>query len=115
MKPELDDAQLDALLRADAQLRPADDGFSTRLLAALPPQLSASAQPRRAPARRWLPGLQALAQGALVAFLLALWPDLAAAVAQGNGAAVEAVLLSVALLGLLSWWTLPQARNALWR
>jgi len=47
--------------------------------------------------------------------LLALWPDLAAAVAQGNGAAVEAVLLLTVLLGLLSWWSLPQARATLWR
>ncbi|MBH9553716.1 hypothetical protein [Inhella gelatinilytica] len=124
MSPHSTDAELDAWLRAaepdppDPALQD-DEAFVRRVMAALPAAPHTSHAMARPDALqrvlRLLPHLQALALGGLLAWLLALWPDQALALAAGGGAALEAGLLGLCGLGLLAWWSLPQAWASPWR
>ncbi|WP_374433105.1 hypothetical protein [Inhella sp.] len=106
------DPELDRWLsRADPDLQD-DEAFVQRVMAALPaPARKASL----ASVHRLLPHLQALALGCLLALLLALWPDQAQALSSGGSAALEAGLLGLCGLGLLAWWSMPQAWASPWR
>ena len=102
------DAELDALLRADAQAGPADDGFSERLLARLPARrrrVKRRSRYGRAPARA---AQLAALTAALAAFGL-LWTHLPA------DAGADARSATGVLLLLVITWTLPQARLNPWR
>lgn len=105
------DEELDALLRADADAGPADEGFTQRLLARLP-----GTPPRRRQAHRRQPWravqLTALTS-ALVGFGL-LWPDMADAWLQAQSGG-ESALGGAVLLALAVWWALPQVRGNPWR
>lgn len=89
-----------------------DEAFVQRVMAALP---APARNTSPAAQHRLLPHLQALALGCLLALLLALWPDQALALSSGGSAAVEAGLLGLCGLGLLAWWSLPQAWASPWR
>jgi len=89
-----------------------DEAFVQRVMAALPAPAS---HPALALLRRLLPHLQALALGCLLALLLALWPEQVQALSLGGSAALEAGLLGLCGLGLLAWWSLPQAWASPWR
>lgn len=102
------DAELDALLRADAQAGPADDGFSERLLTRLPARARRSSLRRhrsRLPAR----AVQLAALTAALAAFGLLWDQGAAT------ASTDALIASLVLLTLVVSWTLPQARLNPWR
>ncbi|MFO1253812.1 MAG: hypothetical protein U1E77_22340 [Inhella sp.] len=112
--------ELDRLLQQAELLRPDpelldDDAFVQRVMTALPAPAAPTRQRALQRLQRLLPHLQALALGSLLALLLALWPEQAAALANGGGAALEASLLGVCGLGLLAWWSLPQAWASPWR
>jgi ferric-dicitrate binding protein FerR (iron transport regulator) len=99
------DAELDALLLADAQAGPADEGFSERLLARLPARRRRMTRRSRLPARA---AQLAALTAALAAFGL-LWSSLPA------DAGADARSATGVLLLLVIAWTLPQARLNPWR
>lgn len=101
----MSDAELDALLRADASAGPPDEGFTDRLLHRLPARRRRrSRPPRRAAQATQLAALTA----ALIAFGL-LWTQLP------GEASTEALSASLVLLTLVIGWTLPQAKLNPWR
>ncbi len=119
------EAWLDALLHADAAqetalLGEADAAFSAALLARLPaPQLVVPVLPNpRVPSLRRLLGLISACALAIVAALLFLTlPDLVAvlpSMASGDAAllSLPRALPSLALLGLLCWWSWLLSREA---
>lgn len=79
---------------------PPDDGFSQRVMAALPPRAAAS----RRNAQRWAPWLNGARWTAL-----ALASMGAAALLAPAGAAPDASqqLAAACLIGLVVWWSLP--------
>ncbi len=107
MKPEWDDRDLDALLRADARQELDDAGFTLTLMQRLPAQ---ARRPALSP--HLLPALQALGQGALVAAVAAQAPELGQAWFAGQAGSLETGLGVLALLALLAWWALPQSRSS---
>lgn len=115
MSTHPDEHALDRWLQDTPPQRPEpalehDEAFVQRVMQALPAR-----QPDLARAGRWMPQLQALALGSLLALLLAWWPDQALALAAGGSAALEAGWLGLCGLGLLAWWSLPQVWASPWR
>lgn len=105
----IDDDALDALLRSDAADGPADAGFSDRVMAAVSTR-------RRAPAARIDPlplrAAQWMALGGIVCALGWLWPELSE-IWPREGRLGESLLTVAALLGLVTWWSLPQSKGSL--
>ena len=103
----LNDAELDALLRQDAQRLDAEAAdFSARLMPHLPPHL-----PPRRPVAEAL-ALQTPALAALGLGLGALW--LESLPVQGNLPSLDLGLATLLLLGLLIWWSVPQSPGSAW-
>lgn len=107
----MNDEELDALLRADADAGPEDAGFTQRLLGKLPARRMRAAQASSRLPRRAVQ-LAALST-ALFGFCL-LWPGVAEAWMQARSGG-EPALGGAVLLALAVWWTLPQARSNPWR
>lgn len=102
---KLDDDALDALLRADAAAGPDDAGFTQRLMARLP------ARPRETRVEPLLlRTAQWVAVGAMLCGLGLLWPELSE-VWPREGRLGESLLTGAVLLGLVTWWSLPQSRG----
>ncbi|NCT82196.1 MAG: hypothetical protein GXC94_03570 [Comamonadaceae bacterium] len=97
-----DDPMLHAALRQHLRQEPDDAGFSLRVMAALPPQLTPG-QRRRA---RWLRWSQWLAAS------LAAWG--AAALLSGAAGPLDGphLLAAATLLGLLIFWSIPSRWSA---
>ncbi len=113
---------------------PVDDGFTLRVMAALPPQPAAvsktgEALRYRSPnggwskvnrvgwGRAWREGQRRrrlLAQSGEVAAMACAGLALSALSVSGLADA-EVLLASACLLGLLLWWSLPQSTGSLWR
>lgn len=104
MEPEREDQWLDSLLAGEQEEIP-DSGFTTRVLAALPP--------RRSPARRrsWILGASTLLAG-LICFLILpagrfVWETLErTAVLQLS---LGSVIALVSLVGMIVWGALSAA------
>lgn len=92
---------------------PVDDGFTARVMAALPVQVACAPTGMAARAER-KGRLRALAQagevGAMACAGLALFALSGSGLSGG-----EALLAVSSLLGLLLWWSLPQSGGSLWR
>lgn len=104
-----DDADLDALLRADATEGPADAGFTERLMGRLPARrrvVAAASDPLPVRLAQWV------AVGAMVFALGWIWPEVAGVWPQ-HGQLGESLITVAVLLGLVTWWSLPQSRGSL--
>ena len=117
-----DDARIEALLRGDAAREVAeladDAAFSAVVLSRLPPPVGAVA-PAVANLRPLLHLLSACGMGVVLAMLLVTVPDLlnflsSLLMLESQGFAAlqpQKLLPSLALLGLLCWWSWQQWRE----
>lgn len=86
-----DDAQLEGLLRAHSTLPPLrDDGFSARVVAALPPAVTPRAAAATSPVRGWLIGA-----AALLGVVVAARPGGSGAAAPGAADQLEAFFAAI--------------------
>ncbi|MBB5205679.1 hypothetical protein HNQ51_003006 [Inhella inkyongensis] len=103
----MNDAELDALLRQDAQGLDAEAAdFATRLMPSLPSQAPARRAPSR-PVALQTPALAAVGLG-----LGALW--LESMPLLGGLPALDLSLATLLMLGLLVWWSVPQSPGSAW-
>jgi hypothetical protein len=108
MTPTDQDTRFDAWLREALTDAPApnDDGFTLRVMAALPPRSRAAADVSLRP---WGRQAAALAMSAAGIGLGAL------SLFAGGLPPAEWGLAAASLLGLMLWWSLPQSAGSGWR
>jgi hypothetical protein len=110
-------AWLDRVLREELQREALpDDGFTDSVLRALPPAVQSDQAPAgpRPWARHWASLLVLGGLGGVLVLLFSWWPGLVAALLQATspgsevlatGPSAQRWVPSVALLGLLIWWS----------
>jgi len=103
-----DPTAFDAWLRdaLQAEPEPLDDGFSLRVMAALPAAPRSAAHAQVDPWRRQAAALATAAAGiglGALALFGGAWP------------LAEQGLAALSLVGLMAWWSLPQSAGGGWR